>query len=151
VLKAIQDFFSSRIESDASGGHNQHALQLASAALLFEMLGADNDDHPDERVALQNILQETFALDEAETRELAELAEREVAESVSLYQFTGLINQHFPGSEKVRLVEMLWQVAYADGRLDRYEEALLRKIADLIHVPHRDFIQAKHRVLENRS
>jgi len=68
---------------------------------------------------------------------------------VSLYQFTGLINQHFTPEQKVRVVEMLWQVAYADGHLDPYEEALVRKIADLIHVPHRQFIQAKHRVAES--
>ena len=89
-----------------------------------------------------------FSLTEAETRELADLAEREVEEAVSLYQFTGLINQHFLPKEKVRIVEMLWQVVFADGIIACYEEAMVRKIADLIHVPHRDFIQAKHRVEE---
>ena len=146
MLRAIQDFFRDQIGSDEGEGHDQHSLQLATAALLFEMLRADYAEHPREHEALKRALQQSFSLTPGETRELARLAEREAAEAVSLYQFTALINQHFSPSEKVRVVEMLWQVAYADGRLNRYEEALVRKIAELIHVPHRDFIQAKLRV-----
>jgi uncharacterized tellurite resistance protein B-like protein len=148
VLRAIQDYFRSKIEPDLRAGPDQHGLQLATAALLFEMLRADADEHPEERDILERALQATFMLSDSETQELARLAEREAAESVSLYQFTGLINKHFSRDDKVRVVEMLWQVAYADGRLDRYEEALVRKIAELIHVPHRQFMQAKHRVMQ---
>lgn len=149
MLRAIQDFFRLKIEPDMQAGPDQHGLQLATAALLFEMLRADDDEHPEERCTLERALQTCFALSESETRQLAQLAEREAAESVSLYQFTGLINRHFSRDEKIRVVEMLWQIAYADARLDRYEEALVRKIAELIHVPHREFMQAKHRVLES--
>jgi len=148
MLRAIQDYFRLKIEPDMQAGPDQHGLQLATAALLFEMLRADEDEHPEERRTLERALQTCFALDESETRQLAQLAEREAAESVSLYQFTGLINRHFSPDEKIRVVEMLWQIAYADARLDRYEEALVRKVAELIHVPHREFMQAKHRVLE---
>ena len=148
MLRAIQDFFRLKIEPDMEAGPDQHGLQLATAALLFEMLRADDDEHPDERHALEQALQKCFALSESETRQLSQLADREAAESVSLHQFTGLINRHFSPGEKIRVVEMLWQVAYADGSLDRYEEALVRKIAELIYVPHREFMQAKHRVLE---
>ena len=146
MLAAIQEFFRSKIEPDTSSGPDEHGLQLATAALLFEMLRADDNEHPDEQRMLERSLQDTFSLDDDETRQLVELADREAAESVSLYQFTGLINQHFSPREKISVVELLWQVAYVDGRLDRYEEALVRKIADLIYVSHRDFIQAKHRV-----
>jgi uncharacterized tellurite resistance protein B-like protein len=148
MLRAIQEFFRERIAADATGKHDQHSLQLATAALLFEMLRADYNEHPDEYAALERVLQRSFSLSLAETQQLARLADQEAAEAVSLYQFTGLINQHFSAGEKIRVIEMLWQVAYADGRIDRYEEALVRKIADLIHVPHRNFIQAKHRVQE---
>ncbi len=146
MLRAIQEFFQSRIEPGTQVGSGEHGLHLATAALLFEMLRADDTDHPDERAALERILQDKFSLTLEETRELTELADREAAEAVSLYQFTGLINEHFTPGQKVQVVEMLWQVAYADASLDPYEEALLRKIADLIYVPHRDFIRAKHRV-----
>lgn len=148
MLRAIQEFFRARIEPDLQAGPDRHGLQLATAALMFEMLRADDEEHPDERRALEQALATRFELSEAETRELAELADREAADSVSLHQFTGLINQHFTPGQKVQVVEMLWQVAYADGQLDPYEEALVRKISDLIYVPHRDFIQTKHRVVE---
>ena len=148
MLRAIQEFFRSHINSQQGGEHDEHSLQLATAALLFEMQRVDHDEHPEERAALETALKKTFSLSEAETRELAELAEREARESVSLHQFTSLINNSFQLNEKIHIVEMLWRVAYADARLDRYEEALVRKIADLLYVPHRDFIQAKHRVQE---
>ncbi|HHJ16310.1 MAG TPA: TerB family tellurite resistance protein [Gammaproteobacteria bacterium] len=149
MLRAIQDFFHRQIEPDTDAGPDAHGLQLATAALLFEVLRADYDEHPDERMRLEQALQKAFSLSAEETCELAALADREAAEAVSLYQFTGLINRNFSPQQKVDVVEMLWQVAYADGRLDRYEEAAVRKISELLHVSHRDFIRVKHRVLES--
>ncbi|VAW73221.1 hypothetical protein MNBD_GAMMA14-754 [hydrothermal vent metagenome] len=146
MLRAIQDFFHSRIDTDPTGTHGEHSLHLATAALLFEMQRADFEEQEEERNVLERVLRDTFALSKEETRELSRLAQRESEDSVSLHQFTRLINQQFSPEEKVRVVEMLWQVAFADGRIDRYEEALLRKIAGLIYVPHREFIQARHRV-----
>lgn len=148
MISAIQEFFRVRISADPQTGTDQHGLHLATAALLFEMLRADQQEHPQERRTLEAALRKCFDLSGAETRELATLADRAAADAVSLYQFTGLINKHFTPQQKVQVVEMLWQVAYADGQLDPYEEALVRKIADLIHVPHRDFIRAKHRVTD---
>lgn len=148
MISAIQEFFRARISTRQHPVDEQRGLQLATAALLFEMLRADREEHPRERRTLEASLSSVFKLDEDETRELAALADAESANAVSLYQFTGLINQHFTPGQKASVVEMLWQVAYADGHLDPYEEALVRKIADLIHVPHREFIQAKHRVAE---
>ncbi len=149
MLGAIREFFLSRIEPDVQAGPDEHGLRLATAALLFEMLRADDDEHPDERSAIERVLRDQFELSEEETLELSRLADQEAAEAASLYQFTGLINDHFTPEQKVSVVEMLWQVAYADGSLDPYEEALVRKIADLIYVPHRDFIRAKHRVQDS--
>lgn len=146
MIAAIQEFFRARIGAEQASGPDRHGLQLATAALLFEMLRADHQEHPQERRTLEQALREHFELGEDELRDLAELADREVSHAVSLYPFTGLINEHFSAEQKVRVVEMLWRVAYADGSLDPYEEALVRKISDLLYVPHRDFIQAKHRV-----
>ena len=151
MLRAISEFFRSQIEPDTESGPDEHGLRLATAALLFEMLRADTEDHPDERGVIEQTLQTRFGLTVDETRELTSLADQEAAEAVSLYQFTGLINENFTVEQKVHVVEMLWQVAYADGRLDPYEEALVRKIADLIYVSHRDFIQAKHRVIQRNG
>ena len=148
MLKTIQDFFVAKIGDDTEK-HSEHGLQLATTALLFEMIWADyQDDDPAERETLDKVLKDTFSLSLDETSELAKLAEQDARQSVSLHQFTSLINQGFSLEEKIRVVELLWQVAFADGRLDRYEEGLVRKISELIYVPHRDFLQAKHRVQE---
>lgn len=147
MLKRIQSFFNQQINAENQGGaHDEHALQLATAALLFEVTRADFEVLDVERQAVESSIQKVFELSARETRELAELAEREVEDAVSLYQFTGLINRHFSAEEKVRIVEMLWRVVFADGHMASHEEAMVRKIAELIHVPHRAFIRTRHEV-----
>lgn len=136
-----------RIEAEVrQADAHDHGVRLATAALLIEMTRADFDCNGHERSAVESALRNQFGLSEQETRELASLAEQEAQEAVSLYQFTGLINQHFSPEDKLQVVENLWWVALADGVLDKYEEALVRKVSELIYVPHRAFIQAKHRV-----
>lgn len=149
MLNAIKSFFQLHIQSDiGTDTTREHGLRLATAALLMEMSRADHEISPEEREMVERLVSGEFGLSRKETAELRELAEMEAREAVSLYQFTSLINDHFTPEEKVRVVEMLWRVAFADRSLDKYEEALVRRIAELIYVPHRDFIQAKHRVAE---
>lgn len=149
MIRAIQQFFENRIRAQAEGGDataREHALQLATAALLIEMTRADFQTNPEEHGVVLRTVQRTFRLGAEETEELVRLAEQEVDEAVSLYQFTNLIDKHLPHERKVQVVEMLWQVAYADGVKDMHEEYLVRKIADLLHVSHRDFIRTRHKV-----
>ncbi|MGI9331942.1 MAG: TerB family tellurite resistance protein [Gammaproteobacteria bacterium] len=129
----------------ASEGDCEHALQLATAALLLEMTRADHQVRPVEQVAVREALGGAFALNAREVAELEALAQAEVREATSLYDFTTLINKNLDDDRKAQLVEMLWRVAYADGELDKYEEHLVRRVAELIYVPHARFIQAKHR------
>jgi uncharacterized tellurite resistance protein B-like protein len=77
--------------------------------------------------------------------ELLRCAERERADSTDYYQFTSLINGEYDGARKAELIELMWRIAYADDALHRYEEHLIRKIAELLYVPHSAFIAAKHR------
>jgi uncharacterized tellurite resistance protein B-like protein len=99
----------------------------------------------EERETVRRAVQDKFDLGPEETAELLRLAEEEARDATDYYQFTSLINQHFTPEQRVRLIEHLWRVAYADGDLHVYEEHLVRKIADLIHVPHKAFIAAKLR------
>ena len=122
----------------------QAAYQLAAAALLVEMTRADFEVHPKERVAVVAALRTAFDLSEAEAASLMAEAEAEADGATSLYEFTALINEHLTPPQKYRLVELLWRVAYADGEIDKYEDHLVRKVADLIYVRHREFIRAKH-------
>jgi len=149
MITAIKQFFRDKIQAgaDASVAESEHALNLATAALLVEVMRADFDVIEEERQAVRFLLQGRLQLADDEVEELFALAEQEVVASVSLYQFTSLIDQGLAYGQKVQIIEMLWQVVYADNILDKHEEYLMRKIADLLHVSHRDYIQTKHRVM----
>lgn len=149
MLEHIQKFFETRIAPmmrDATSADAEPAYQLATAALLVEMTRADYEVKDEERQSVTKAIQRAFGLSAKETDELVRLAESEADNATSLYEFTSLINAHFSPEQKQRVVELLWRVAFADGELDKYEEHLVRKVADLIYVPHRQFILAKHKM-----
>ena len=118
--------------------------QLASAALLLEVSRADFDASESERISVHQHLQQAFGLSEAAIVALTEEADKRVDESTSLYEFTRIINDECGPAERVALIEQMWRVAYADGELCRYEEHLIRRVAELIYVSHGDFIRTKH-------
>lgn len=120
-----------------------HRLQLASAALLVELCCADQEYSNEEMHTLRNILRSKFQLDGEELDALWNLAREEVSNATSLFQFTSLINEQYDYKSKVQLLAYMWQVAYADGRIDRYEEYTIRKVADLLYLSHGDFIRTK--------
>lgn len=154
MLNAIRQFFDTHIaelSSDPDPRERAHAHRLATAALLIEMTRADQEVKAVEREAVARAIDKAFGLPAEETRKLVALAESEADQATSLYEFTRLINQHFSDDEKNRIIELLWEVAFADGELDKYEEHLVRKLADLIHVSHSTFIRAKHRALLARE
>lgn len=134
-----------RKRAEAPGGaaaERRHAV----AALLVEIARADFEIEPSERAAIRRIVGAAFEIGPDSARELVASAERTVEESVSLYEFTRRLNEESSPEEKVEIVEMLWRVAFADGRLDKYEEHLVRKAADLLYVPHRRYIRAKLKI-----
>lgn len=130
---------------EASGGGATPASRLAVAALLVEIARADHEVAPSERSSIRRMLAAAYGLDPEPAGELLARAERAVEESVSLYEFTRRLNEDLSPDEKADTVEMLWRVAFADGHIDKYEEHLVRKAADLLYVPHRRFIRAKLR------
>lgn len=145
MLTAIKSFFDNKI-STPSEDRSDHQLKLATAALLVEMMNQDSRVSPQEIDTVKVSLTEHFSLTVAESDTLFELAEKEAAEAVDYYQFTGLIAKDVPQSQKVKIIELLWSVAYADLHLDAIEDNMVRKIANLIHVPHKDLMQTKHKV-----
>jgi uncharacterized tellurite resistance protein B-like protein len=98
-----------------------------------------------ERAAVLRAVRTKFGLDAEEAATLIGLAEQEVREATDYYQFTSLINRHFSAAQKERVIELMWQVAYADAGLSANEQHVVRKIADLLHVPHGAYIAAKLR------
>ena len=122
-------------------------LQMAAAALLVEAALMDERFEESERAKIVELLTARFELSDSETEELLETARRRVDQSVQLFCFTRVVKDGFSHDERCELMEMLWQVAYADGRLDDYEANLMRRIAGLIHVSDRESGQARKRAL----
>lgn len=137
-----QNFGGAAAEDDAV---REQARNLAVAALLVEVLRADYDVSGQERRQVLESISGMLALDELQCEELLVEAEQQVDRAHDLHQFTSEINRAFAHDEKLRLVEQLWRVAHADEIVHKYEEHLIRRIADLLHVSHREFIAAKLR------
>lgn len=145
MLNAIKSFFEKNISSQNESGLD-HQLKMATAALLIEMMHQDDQVDDQEIEATKKALQEKFELTDNECQEIFNLARAELAEAVDYHQFTRLIKNEFSQKQKIKVIELLWSVAYADAHLDSLEEHMVRKIADLIYVSHKDFMQAKHKV-----
>lgn len=141
MIKAIKALF--EMPETESEDSREHRMRIAAAALLIETARADFTQDGEEESALENLLCDTLSLSHGEVHQLIELATKQVDESTSLYQFTREINDHYTAANKVQLIDAMWRVAYADGRLDKYEEHLIRQVAELIYVPHQEYIRSK--------
>ena len=145
MIKKIQQLFSAHPTANHEADTSKK-VRLACAALLVEVMVIDQHIDASEEHAVIKQLTTHFGISENESIELLALARQEVHEATSLYQFTHLINKQFNDKEKYQLVRQLWHVAYADENLDKHEEATIRRIAELIHLPHSQYIRAKQKV-----
>lgn len=123
------------------------SLRVATAALLVEMARADFSESSTEHDEIVLTLQKHFSLDMDAARDLLGRAGERADTSVSLSEFTSLLHEQLELHEKQAIIEMLWRVALVDAELDKYEDYLVRKIADLLYVSHADLVRLKHRVL----
>ena len=148
MISTIKQFFDRYINTapEREEGVSEHSLQIATAALLVEMMRADAHISDDEVKTITHTIQTKFALTAEETDALLRLAEDHIWESTGYYEFTSLMNKGFSYEQKIKVIEHLWDIAFADALLDKHEEYMVRKIADLIYVSHKDFIDAKLRV-----
>jgi len=126
---------------------DEHALPRAAAVLLLELAVADAGADDAEREVIERAILEHFGLEHAEVRELIAEAGRRQRESHSLHEFTHQLRTSLAPEARGELVEWLWRVGFADGRLDRHEEHLVRRLADLLGVPHQEFMRRKHRAV----
>lgn len=145
MLNKLNDFLSAIIAPTSGESHPEHTLQLATAVLLIEVMRSDADCAEEEQAAILNILKERFHLPDAELAQLTELGHKTAKAANDLHQFTSLINRELELAEKVRIIEYMWQVAYADGKISAHENHLMRKMADLLYISHGDYITAKMR------
>ena len=150
MLDAIKHFFEKLASPEITSEQDkQHAIHLAVAVLLTEMMRIDNQITAQEKQHIVQLLDEKFSLNDDEKQSLIDMAAQKLSESTDYYQFTSVINIHFDQPEKIKVIESLWQLAYIDGKLDAHEEHFVRKIHSLLHISHQDFMKAKHRAVNN--
>ena len=148
MLKKLRDIFNnSLINSDqGDSADRDHALRLATAALLIEVVRADYEEDIKETEAVIWQLQTHFDLTEEETLLLVEEAAQKADHSVSLQEFTRLLHENLSAKEKHSVIEMLWLIALADDHLDKHEDYVVRKVAELLYVTHGDLIRIRNEV-----
>jgi uncharacterized tellurite resistance protein B-like protein len=148
MVSVIKQFFEKYIKPtpDNLNKMSEHSLQIATVALLIEMMRADAKIAEDERRAVMKTIMKRFHLTEEESSDIIQLSEEKIREATGYYEFTSLMNKGYTYDQKVKVIENLWEIAFTDKSLDKYEEYMVRKIADLIYVEHKDFIEAKLRV-----
>lgn len=145
MLNKLSNFLSTLMSPDSVENRPEITLQLATAVLLIEVMRSDAESTDEEQATILNILKERFHLSDVEVAQLTELGHRKAKAANDLHQFTSLINRELDLSEKIRIIEYLWQVAYADRQISAHENHLMRRIVDLLHIPHGDNIAAKMR------
>ena len=145
MLKSIQNIFK-RKENESVVDSKKSEQELTYASLLIEVINSDNKFDDRERDKLLEILSSKLDIQKEELDNFTELAQKKSEDSTSLYEFTREINDQYEYEEKVSLITDLWGIAYSDGQLDKYEDYVIRKIADLIYVSHADFIKSKLKV-----
>lgn len=122
-------------------------IELATAALLIEMSRSDFSESTAEQDAVRHLLQRRFALDDAALDRLIAEASRRADRAVSLHEFTHRLNRELPEADKLAILEMLWRVSNADGRIDKHEEYLILRVAGLLHISDRDRVRLKLKVV----
>ena len=152
MLNKIKEYIS-ELGKDSAGISNEkqdntEIINNACAALLIETALADKVFNDEELASMKQTLKIVYKVEEKDIDELIDESKKKVSESTSLYEYTRLINNLCDYEDKLRLINNLWSIAFADQQLDKYEEYLIRKISDLLHVSHKDFIQQKLLVKE---
>ena len=147
MLKTLKQLFDAVVPPSAAdhAQDEQHAVQLATAVLLVEVMRADPELVEAERHAIIVALRDQFGLQDDEIDRLIELAEQTAQRAPDFFGFTSRINEAFSMEQKIRMIEQMWRVAYASGTLEAHENHLMRKVASLLYIPHGAYVHAKMR------
>jgi uncharacterized tellurite resistance protein B-like protein len=149
LIDIVKKFFSKGLPDnlDKKNKKEGHDIRVATCALLLEMAYIDKEFSKDEQDEIVSIIKEEYQLPDKQIDELVEAAHEELEGKVDLWQFASLINKNYSYEEKIGIIEMLWKVVYADKKLDKYEDYLVHKVANLLHLPHRILIDGKLKAL----
>jgi len=145
MLNKLNEFFSILITPSNGAPQPEHTLQLATAVLMIEVMRADAESSEAEQATVMRILKQRFQLSDSEVQQLSALGQQTAQQAHDLHQFTSLLNRELGREERGRIVEYMWQVAYADRHISAHENHLMRRMTDLLHISQADYIAAKLR------
>ncbi|MBW2609450.1 MAG: TerB family tellurite resistance protein [Deltaproteobacteria bacterium] len=153
MIDLVKRFFSGSTESapEDQKRSEPHDIRIATCAILLEMANIDDEFSESEREGIISVLKKDHLLSDEEVSELIKAAEEEIEGSIDLWRFTSLINKNYSIDEKIRIIETVWEIAYVDGKLDKHEDYLVHKLADLLRLTHKQLIDAKLKVLHGSS
>jgi uncharacterized tellurite resistance protein B-like protein len=134
-------------ETGSSGERSSDDIRVATCAVFLELASIDDEFSEEERQQILSMMQDEYGVSREHAVALAEAANRQLAESIDVWQFTNQINESYTEDEKMRVVELLWRLVYADGKLDAHEDYLMHKLGKLLRLQHKQLIAAKLRVL----
>jgi len=149
MFKSLKKFF--KKPAPEQTGDSGHDARVAACALLMEMASADDEFSGGEKEDILKILQSDSGLSPEEADAIMAEAGKELESSLDLWQFTNLINKNYSKDEKIGVIETVWQVVYSDGILDKHEDYLVHKLADLLHLKHSELIDAKLKILKGNG
>ena len=151
MINIVKRFFSQKVSADSKAPQqvNEHDVRVAACAIFVEMARIDEEFTQEELDAIIAILNEKYGLSQEHADALIAEADKELEESVDLWQFSHLINQNYSNQEKIEIIETLWQIVYVDGKMDEYEHYLMNKLQNLLRLSHKDVIDAKLKVLHS--
>jgi uncharacterized tellurite resistance protein B-like protein len=146
MINLVKKFFGKSAFTDPDK-ENAHDVRLATCALFLEMANIDGEFSKEEQENIISMLKEKFQLSDEYTSELMKSSQKELEGSIDLWQFTNLVNENYSRDEKINIVEMIWKIVYADGKLDKHEDYLVHKLGKLLRLSHKELINAKLKVL----
>jgi len=152
MIDLIKKFFGKGKDIDAVGHEKEspHDICVATCALFLEMANIDGEFSDSEQENIISILKKDHHLSDKHVAELINTSNKELKQSVDLWQFTNLINQNYSKEEKIHILEMIWKIVYTDGRLDKHEDYLVHKLAKLLRLSHKQLIDAKLKIRHGR-
>ncbi len=153
MIDVVKRFFG-KAAAEVSKDENQnaaHDIRVATCALFVEIASIDEKFTAAEMETILSILKQKYGLSQDHADALVAEAERELEKSVDLWQFTKLINENYSNEEKIKIIEILWQIVYVDGKMDQHEHYLMNKLQNLLRLTHGQLITAKLKVLHSKK
>lgn len=144
IRRIFQSVLTAIEAPDEDNSHRDEALRLATAVLMVEVARADHVFEKSELERLLELIEIHFNISQEDAADLIDIASDQTEDVVHLHDFTHLLHKHLDEAEKARIVGLLWQIAYADGHLDKYEDSLVLKVSDLLYVSRGRVMRLKH-------